>query len=196
MYECDSWPLRNKVATGLPPCFDSLARLCHQTQARGQKVSCIWKESPRIPSFFPRSCPDVNLIGSVRSQTAEVLDPLPDLPISSQRNSTNESLWGTDAAGAAGRKTTCHTHSMITRTKAVMSHDAFCLCACLCTLKSHSVGCYESLQQVRGWISKQRVLIHAWVVLIGSSHDSLNISRINRRFIPHFVKPGLCLRLF
>lgn len=48
------------------------------------------------------------------SQTAEVWDPLPDLPISSQRNSSNEALWGTDAEGAAWAKTTCHSHLMIT----------------------------------------------------------------------------------
>lgn len=109
---------------------------------KGQEVSCIWKESPSSsphPFLLPRSCPDVNLIGSVRSQTAEVLDPLPDLPISSRRNSANESLWGTDAARAAGRKTTCHTHLMITHTKAVMSRSAF-VCACLCILESHCVG--------------------------------------------------------
>lgn len=64
-----------------------------------------------------------------------------------------------------------------------MSHGAFCLCACLCTLVSHSVGCCKSLQQVRGWISRQRVLIHTWSVLVGDSHDSLNIFSRKQLFL-------------
>lgn len=66
------------------------------------------------------------------SQTAEVWDPLPDLPISSQRNSTNEALWGTDAERAARAKTTCHSHLMITHT--VMSQrlsEALFACVCI-----------------------------------------------------------------
>lgn len=57
------------------------------------------------------------------SQTAEVWDPLPDRPISSQRNPTNEALWGTDAERPAWAKTTCHSHLMITHTR--LCHRGF-----------------------------------------------------------------------
>lgn len=69
-----------------------------------------------LPAFFLGPVQTWTLSALSDSQTAEGRDPLPDLPISSQRNSTNEALWGTDAQRAARAKTTCHSHLMITHT--------------------------------------------------------------------------------
>lgn len=68
------------------------------------------------------------------SQTTEVWDPLPALPIISHRNSTNEALWGTDAERAVWAKTTCHTHLIITHTvmSQRLSRRFVCVCFCAC----------------------------------------------------------------
>ncbi|KAK5848883.1 hypothetical protein PBY51_008570 [Eleginops maclovinus] len=65
---------------------------------RGQE-SCI--RPPPPPSLSSLSCPDLSVISSVRCSDS---GPLPDLPISSHRNSCNEALWGPDVERAAGQK--------------------------------------------------------------------------------------------
>lgn len=88
--------------------------------------SGVVDQNPPSAFLFPRPVQISALSALADSQTEEVWDPLPDLPISSQRNSTNEALWGTDAERAAWAKTTCHSHLMITHT--VMSQGVVCFC--------------------------------------------------------------------
>lgn len=108
----------------------SQPHLLIRSRAQGsRRGGCLASERkppcPPAPAILlTQPCPDVNLIGSVRSRQRRSGTLLPDLPISSRRNSTNESLWGTDAARAAWTKTTCHTHLMITHTNTVMSRRA------------------------------------------------------------------------
>lgn len=97
------------------------------------------------PHFLlPRSDQTSVLSALSDSQTAEVWDPLPDLPISSHRNSTNESLWGTDAGRAAWTKTTCHSHLMTTHT--LLCHRGFrgalLVCWCICECNTVIISVY------------------------------------------------------
>ncbi len=93
--------------------------------------SGILDQTPALPLPYPVQTSALSAVSD--SQTAEVWDPLPDRPISSQRNPTNEALWGTDAERPAWAKTTCHSHLMITHTQ--LCHrgfqDAVLLCVCI-----------------------------------------------------------------
>lgn len=67
-------------------------------------------------------------------------DPLPDRPISSRRNSSNEPLSVTDAARATWAKTTCHSHLMITHTALTEAFEVFFVQKTVCTKCSLDFG--------------------------------------------------------
>lgn len=156
----------------MPDCFLPATSQPHfliRSQAEGSQkgggegdVMHLKESTPPPAILLTRSCPDVNLIGSVRPRQRRSGTLLPDLPISSRRNSTNESLWGTDAARSAWTKTTCHTHLMITHTNTIMSRSALAGApfARLYIRESHHVGFCESLYRVCGRIPKRCLLIH------------------------------------
>lgn len=100
-------------------------------QIMGTEVRGLGSEAPSL--FFLLGSVQTSTLSALSdSQTAEVWDPLPDLPISSHRNSTNEALWGTDAGRAAWTKTTCHSHLMVTHTQLCHKGLVDCLFVCVC----------------------------------------------------------------
>lgn len=125
----------------MPSPHASSASSSHQIMAR--RGHEFLDQKPRSPSSFvlPGPVQTSALSALSDSQTAEVWDPLPDLPIISQRNATNEALWGTDAERAAWAKTTCHSHLMITHTHTVMSQglSGQIVCVCLYTCCLHAM---------------------------------------------------------
>lgn len=124
----------------MPSPHASSASSSHQIMAR--RGHGFLDQKPRSPSSFvlPGPVRTSALSALSDSQTAEVWDPLPDLPIISQRNATNEALWGTDAERAAWAKTTCHSHLMITHTHThgyvTGAFRADCLCVFVYMLSS------------------------------------------------------------
>lgn len=134
------------------------------TRSCGCMLGCLIDTPPQprllIRSWAPRSsgvldqtppgplpCPVQTSTLSALSdaQTAEVWDPLPDPPISSQRNSSNEALWGTDAERAARAKTTCHSHLMITHMVMSQRLSRRRVCVCLYTCECACAIEYMSL---------------------------------------------------
>ena len=159
----------------MPSPHASSASSSHQIMAR--RGQGFLDQKPCSPSSFllPGSVQASALSALSDSQTAEVWDPLPDLRIISQRNATNEALWGTDAERAAWAKTTCHSHLMITHTR--LCHRGFQggLFVCVC-IHVVFIPCVQLILQIST----------VWV-LSDDSSDSFISSPLNSALCQTFL---------